>query len=35
MRDSPDLKLEYDGETIYAEVKHMNGKQTDRCDRKR
>jgi hypothetical protein len=32
MRDRPDLKLEFDGETIYAEVKHMNEKDTDRRD---
>ena len=32
MRDKPDLMLEFDGETIYAEVKHMNEKETDRRD---
>lgn len=32
MRDRPDLMLEYDGGTVYAEVKHMNEKETDRRD---
>jgi hypothetical protein len=35
MRDRPDLMLEFDGETgetVYAEVKHMNKKETDRRD---
>jgi hypothetical protein len=32
MRDRPDLKLEFDGQTVYAEVKHMNEKNTDRRD---
>ena len=32
MRDKPDLLLEYDGVSIYGEVKHMNEKETDRLD---
>ena len=32
MRDKPDLMLAFGGETIYAEVKHMNEKETDRRD---
>src|SRR5580658_2889600 len=34
MRDRPDLKLELDSETVYAEVKHINEKDTDRRDQK-
>ena len=32
MRDRPDLKLELEGQTIYADVKHQNEKETDRRD---
>jgi len=32
MRDRPDLMLECEGETLYAEVKHINEKETDRRD---
>jgi hypothetical protein len=32
MQDRPDLRLEFHGETIYAEVKHQNEKATDRRD---
>jgi hypothetical protein len=32
MRDRPDLLLECEGQTLYAEVKHMNEKKTDRRD---
>jgi hypothetical protein len=32
MRDRPDLMLRIDGETLYAEVKHMHEKETDRRD---
>jgi len=32
MRDRPDLMLECEGETLYAEVKHINKKESDRRD---
>src|ERR1700720_1394019 len=32
MQDRPDLRLEFEGDTIYAEVKHQNEKETDRQD---
>lgn len=32
MQDKPDLRLELDNEIIYAEVKHLNEKETDRRD---
>ena len=32
MQDRPDLRLSFNGETIYAEVKHYNEKATDRND---
>jgi hypothetical protein len=32
MRDRPDLMLTFEGQTIYAEVKHINEKETDRRD---
>lgn len=32
MREAPDLMLQLDGETIYAEIKHVNEKLTDRRD---
>jgi hypothetical protein len=34
MQDRPDLRLSFNGETIYAEVKHYNEKETDRNDAK-
>jgi hypothetical protein len=33
MRDSPDLVLKFSGENIYAEIKHMNEKETDRREK--
>lgn len=32
MRDSPDLRLERDGEVLFAEVKHFHRKQQDELD---
>jgi hypothetical protein len=32
MQDAPDLCLNFNGETIYAEVKHQHEKETDRRD---
>lgn len=35
MQDAPDLCLDFNGETIYAEVKHQHEKETDRRDESR
>jgi hypothetical protein len=32
MQDRPDLRLEFEGDLFYAEVKHQNEKETDRRD---